>query len=700
MRSQDLNLVKLTLLVAFFIGLFCPGVMGLDQLYTVPSDPGASCWASSTGSFFDTTYFISLTRPETDTATGLVFQYFNTSRSEKINNATLRLYFDIEFDPGSSLATVYGFDQALGPSFFATSGQLLSAPLTDHYTNINLTGISSPGWVEIDVTDIIQEIVNRPYWYLGDNLGLVILGAGGQPHRTIVSNNVYPTRWPQLNVTWGEAGGMGAPGTTSYVEQYREYDVYAVSDYYSGVFIDRGDVTLYSAYPGQFGLVWEDRVMPFTDLPDTGETIGVYVNGLLYFAGQNSTGALKLWTYDSLNDVVTFVANWPSTSGTAWEGWTLVFYPPENRIYLFHCDTGGIYTSNYDLDTSSMSTRTTLYTGFGGYTSAGLVALTYEDYIFVAGSTPSSTSSLRKVRFKQYDGVAWSGTYTIEPTGGTQTYWPAMAIDYEAGILALIYEDYQIGTSRYIGRYHVIGDAFNVWSATDNISPDASNGQYSMGIWDPVTSTAYFTWSNSASDVRKETGYFESPLNYFDNYGSSPANYTGHDILCTTPLYFNESRAWFIVNVVGVGAFYKDALSLGSYYPVSLAYWDNPITTGTFTQLSGIQPGLGTFAEKYYIVVNGTLTATNCTTIECVEAYIDQLEGGADPLEPDPPGWDQAGDPAISRQILTLMFLSTGIGCLFIPSMWMIYKKAWHVLPIVIFLIIVGLALLWSLPTI
>lgn len=724
MRSHTLNLVKLTLLTAFFIGLFCPAALGLDQLYTVPTDPGASCWASSTGSFFDSTYYISLTRPETDTVTGLVFQYFNCSRSDLINEATLRLYFDIEFDPGSSHVTIYGYDNALGPTFFSTSGQLLSAPVTSHYVNLDLSGISSPGWVEIDVTAIIQEIVNRPYWYLSDNIGLVIYGARDQPHRTIVSNSMFPTKWPQLNVTWAETDN---PAT----EQYRGYTITpAYNNQITGYFYQK---SLYwwlsylpeteSIYYSSGSWVEVNTTIPIAVYTSNAHTVAVSVHGKLYAALPKRSNPNDMAFYSAdINDPTNFTELCTLTDMEAsWD----ICYDPDNDIIHYACiGTGGIRYQKIYLSNNTASSYTTLYTGFPGYSEMGIdIEYLSNGALVMAGSCPSSTNSNRYIRTKyKLPGEPWSPKEDLIITSGTMTGYPWMLQLYDKVILVgsepsnnretyWVKDIDDLATAWDKGPWFLTSSGgpsyctlyyLENWLSEDFSYRDALVYLGTKGTGDIRISANVFTYSGSTisldahniyGNLANETGADWLPIWYVQKDGLAwPLNYRSGK----TKTNFMPPAGFNWAPHTGYLSFGDSIGNLNS----------NVVQTITISNYNRGLIQIPDYVLSWIVTppTNGTAPDPDCLaaaqTLEEVEACINNALGGSDPLDPDPPGWSEEGDPEISRPALTMMFLGVGLGCMFIPSMWMIYKKAWEALPIVLFLIIVGLGLLWSLGTI
>lgn len=156
---------------------------------------------------------------ETQTIGAILFDDVTLNQYELINNATLRLYFDKDLEPTSEnlWITVYGADAVFSESA-TLNGITSSFPITDSFTNINLQNITSAQWVSVDVTDIVQEIVNKYGWFNGAGLGILIYGTPKDTARSYQSN--IGTKYPQLIVTYGENPSGGGEA-----DQYRGYTI-------------------------------------------------------------------------------------------------------------------------------------------------------------------------------------------------------------------------------------------------------------------------------------------------------------------------------------------------------------------------------------------------------------------------------------------------------------------------------------------
>jgi len=216
MRSKRTGFIALlSLLLSVFI---IPGIAyGSIDTLVVDDDPAGICWTTPTGGLFTTTFYVSVTRPEADIWTALTFSQVNISQGEPIQNATLCLKF-YGGETGESSVTIYGYNEPLGTYIFTSGSELINAPLTSSYVNIDLTNITSTQWVNVSVTEIVREIVNRPWWFQNDNMAFIILGASG-PHKTMYDNRGSTDNWARLIVE------HGAETEYDYWEPYRGYTI-------------------------------------------------------------------------------------------------------------------------------------------------------------------------------------------------------------------------------------------------------------------------------------------------------------------------------------------------------------------------------------------------------------------------------------------------------------------------------------------
>lgn len=719
---KPINLVKISIL-ALLLLVFIPGAAALNGSYTVPSNPGAACWAAQSGSFFDSTYYISITRPETAVYTGLVFQGLNISNSESITNATLSLYFDIEFDTGESLATLYGYDQPLGASFYTSGSQLISSPVTSNLVNLNMTAYAAAGWQSFDVTDIVQEIVNRPYWLISDNLGFVIYAASGQPHRTIVGNAALPTRWAELNITWGELD----PGVT----QYREYTISPGLTPFTGFFQDAGtniDLVYLPQTEGARSSSWVGVTTPAYELGNllsVQQTRGVVYNDTLYMYGLDDDGTYSTHIYTAPLDNLTdwTKAKQMQTVVDASDWFSMGWYAANNSIYCVTAETGGITFRKVNVTDWTASSEVSVITGYGSGSQSGS-AILIDDYgtIYIAGGIPGPTDSTTKCAYgySTDGGATWTMT---RATGfGVYSGYPQLAQMYDKTFLI-----YAINSPvSYVYKYIDQTDLASGWSSSetlDTVSNMNYNDVYMQPDYFSADSTVYrdvivsTNYQTGASETRLSAAYIylnsSGVPNVYDPGGySSLGNHTGVDKQFNTHVWVdNDLYSLYCDSGSPYYTWWADpAYSENSSFTF---YNTNPTPASSVYQAYDVRGyGVGNIiiptdaTGSSWVVTtppNGTEPDPDClaaaTTLEEVKACIDRALGGSDPLDPDPPGYEEDNE-YLSRPRTTLYFMAIGLVFLVAPPAFMVYHRRIQLLPIVLLLMLFGLALLWGLPSI
>lgn len=719
------NLVKLSLLSLLLL-VFIPGAQALNNLYTVPSDPGASCWAAGTGSFFDNTYYISLTRPETDVYAGLVFQGLNISRNDPISSATLRLYFDIEFTPGVSSASIYGYNDPLGPGFFTSGSQLRSAPKTSHRLNANLSGIASPGWQEFDVTSIVQEIVNRPFWYANDNLGLVILGAEGQVHRTITSNIALPAQWAQLNITWAEAAGT----------QYRGYTIInqtlTAGTPFTGLIKDPGavsqtlDIWVLPQNESARSTAWVKYDTPIVEQGNTMTntyTKGVVYNGYLYIYGLDDDLSFSTHIYraplDNLTDWSKMIELQAVVDSQDW--FSMTWLAQNTSILTVTAETGFLTFQKVNVSDWTTSTEVHPITGFGSGAQAGAAVLVDTNgVIYIAGGIPGPSDSTTKVAY----GYSLDGgqTFTSARATGSGVY---SGYPYLFQLYNYVFMVYELNSPlSAVYRYIDINNLGAGWSSQFTLYTVSNLGYTSCYV-----QPNYFNNPNPYRDVivftAQRTGASETrlgaPYLYLNSSGlpdvyspggyNSLGNQTGVDKVFNSEVWVGEDLYSIYMDY---GTPYNQYWANPAYSQnVSFTFYNTNPTPALNIYPAFTQNGYGMadiiipteefLPGGYNVTVydeNGTLVNTTCiqqaTTLEDIEKCIDNLLGGSDPLEPNPPGSDPETE-TLARANLTLYMLILGLGFVILPPAWMAHTRRFETLPIVGFLIFIGLGLLWSI---
>lgn len=101
----------------------------------------------------------------------------NVPQGATINSATLQLYVDSTSNDDPKV-DFYGVDADTIAAFDGTNSEVSSKAQTTATVNWTATGVGE-GYESIDVTDIVQEIVNRAGWSAGNYLCIYAIAKSG-----------------------------------------------------------------------------------------------------------------------------------------------------------------------------------------------------------------------------------------------------------------------------------------------------------------------------------------------------------------------------------------------------------------------------------------------------------------------------------------------------------------------------------------
>jgi len=86
-----------------------------------------------------------------------------------------------------------------------TANDISDRPLTTARVTVDGTNVGT-GWYDIDVTSVVQEIVNRPGWVAGNSICLVLVDSGAGGDVRFDSYDDTPANAPKLQVVYDTAG--------------------------------------------------------------------------------------------------------------------------------------------------------------------------------------------------------------------------------------------------------------------------------------------------------------------------------------------------------------------------------------------------------------------------------------------------------------------------------------------------------------
>ena len=231
-----------------------------------------------------------------DTFGGILFTGISINNAEKINSAELRLYFDNYLDTSSIpvLISIYGIKETFQEGS-TLEGFSRTGPITDHVSNYDLQGVTSGQWIEIDVTKIVQELINRHNWSTNQSLGFKIFGATQDTKRGYQSN--IGLNYPKLEITYGEYPPPSEPGGY-FIESYKSHVIYksfAGEIYITDDYLGNEYLNFYSeGYPYQQHSVYSNASDCWYIFYSLSETDEIETNGMRYAIITNSGEVLNM----------------------------------------------------------------------------------------------------------------------------------------------------------------------------------------------------------------------------------------------------------------------------------------------------------------------------------------------------------------------------------------------------------------------
>ena len=117
----------------------------------------------------------------------------------------------------------------------------------------------------------------------------------------------------------------------------------------------------------------------------------------------------------------------------------------------------------------------------------------------------------------------------------------------------------------------------------------------------------------------------------------------------------------------------------------------NPVDRGEFILLSAENGQSWIVTDE-----NGTIVKDDCETLECAEAFIDEIVG-VDPDEPTPAGQGWPGSGVLTRFRTRFYILMIGIGLLFGPLFIFAFSRpSGYEFTIGMFVMLIGFALMYA----
>lgn len=678
---------------------------------------------------------------------GILMSNVTLSRYELINNATLSLYFDGDLDSTSEdlWITVYGARSAFSEGA-TLQGLEPSHPITSAFTNVNLKDITSAQWVDIDVTRIVQEIVNLYGWSPGLGMAFLVYGTPTDTSRSYQSN--IGTKYPYLNVTYGVYPDE-QEGALEFVEQYRGLTIYQgkqehmlfyhldTQRFYTIVqpepatgftygysyvltnhskyanmaiedqeyFQTYGQYTYVMAYNSSSG---DDELMRSNDNGETWETVCMYYNG-------NHNGACA-FAYDEVNNIYHFV------------------YTINQNLYYV----------NYTVSTQTLGTPSLKHSALINYPQQ--ISMDTDKYgnAYVAFDSASSGSSTRQAYFCKIDGETFSFSKDaltneyLTGTGATGILvaeWTDRSYPFTEHSIAVClwrWTDFS-GTSDNRIFIHGWNCSSSGWNIPNFDAPGSnweyfSSGSITLDLSPPKLAFNDYT-GHAYVLFTKDIGSYGSPyIGYAEYIGGSGAqfDYKGQYLGFNDTVDQNGGCLWYDpANNATMSVLWEDNNGYAYFddTDATIAVQAKTPTQSAELRIDGFNHtpsdfdfgGGGnnwissmSFENANTWVVkdeNGTIIDLPCllsaTTIEEAEACLDAgyfEDSGAI----DDPGWtDESG--WFTRGKMRLFFFILGLNCIFIPLYVFLVvdtKDKIMMFWLMLFMWVIGLAFLWSIPSI
>jgi hypothetical protein len=163
---------------------------------------------------------------------GFRFPAVTVARGSAVSRATLEVYaVDGTGSYDDLSATVYGHASDNSPGFGATPNNISNRTTTAAFQTLHRPNWGGPGWRHVDVTKIVQEIVDRPGWASGNALSILLKGGTALPVGEFRMEPIENagTNHARLTIDWGDAGDLylrehpsGQPA-----DQFGTFPVYA-----------------------------------------------------------------------------------------------------------------------------------------------------------------------------------------------------------------------------------------------------------------------------------------------------------------------------------------------------------------------------------------------------------------------------------------------------------------------------------------
>jgi len=225
--------------------------------------PGDDLFVTEVGNVFTSSPYIILKDPNYRVTDYVLFRDLTIQKYADINEAVLSVYTNsnqaIDKD---AVVYIRGID--LTDPVLYSVGNYSEPPTTSSIVTWNISEVMGLGWHNVTVTPIVKELINRYPWATGQNLGFRIYSVNSVTRQFVAYEMGDTSLTAKLYITYDEApipgdpdyptwlnstyGGLGNSSIIYWPEPYREFDIYAVNITSSGpkdMVISLGDFSMY-----------------------------------------------------------------------------------------------------------------------------------------------------------------------------------------------------------------------------------------------------------------------------------------------------------------------------------------------------------------------------------------------------------------------------------------------------------------------
>jgi len=646
-------------------------------------------WITELGRHFDSP-LVQILDPDSDLTSYLIFRGVEINFWEPLTNATLRLRTTSNQSFDDSSVTIYGMKVDELQTISVGASFILSVPYTTAYVTYNTSLFSGVGWHDIDVTAIVEELIRAHNWdgdgvtgtETGDAIGFVILGAKGsdprwfQDYRSSIANSA------DLRIQWNHMPPLiSPPPVFDWVEQYRNFTIWNSTTIFecnmSLIMADEDNSAefYYTTYPRASANDTDYNRVAVNNDPSPGmgyaDIVAQVGKNVIVLLDQ---GQIRLYhsqdggtTWDSLNLNDQFTDLEPLTSnnegsmsvdvnGTVHITWS-TRTPTSPAAYV------QVY-SNFTVDNEG---NFTFYDGFDEWN----FEMTYENIevdrygrVHIAYS-----NATENVYYTMKSGGAWLDDELIYSTDPNRYISVDVADMPGVPYVSILFCRLQAGDNEHV--YQTIRAPNGTLTTTQLSTPDANFPASAMDMDGNTTHAVWEFWTDPLGDPHIITRSFN--FTTLSRPAQQIVSSTGQNHQRADVGIGDAGRAYFMWYRVGPSDYYGRRMFLNGTFDGSE---ERIVNLAALTGSGSIAPlgGITYNTTDYFITdVNGTIVETGLEDIEDAYDWIEE-EMGADPLNPEPSGWEGT-PPEFSRFSIRRYFLILGYFCVWGPIWFFCWRR-------------------------